>query len=378
MKNNPTGAMGVRDYLGLELEVQGRHPDREHPGLPGAAGQHDRDARAPRVRARRAWRRCPSSTTRAGRSRLFGRTAHESCNRAAFYEQGDFATEYGADHRCLVKLGCKGPVVKCNVPLRGWQSHMGGCPNVGGICMACTMPGFPDKYMPFMDEDPTGERVLEPREVHLRPAPALGPQAVDQAQVRQGAGVAAQPRRAHDRLPEALVREQTMAIAETPTDQKVIVKEMSWDPVTRIVGSLGIHTEIDFTNQQVLKCYSTSMLFRGFDIFMKGIDPRDAHFITSRICGICGDNHCTCSCLNQNMAYCGQAAEARRLRVQPRRVGRLHVRPRDLQRLHGERGLQRADGQGDQPGGAREGREARRRRTPTSTATRRSPTSCAR
>ena len=45
------------------------------------------------------------------------------------------------------------------------------------------------------------------------------------------------------------------------------------------------------------------MLFRGFDIFMKGIDPRDAHFITSRICGICGDNHCTCSCLNQNMAY---------------------------------------------------------------------------
>ena len=45
------------------------------------------------------------------------------------------------------------------------------------------------------------------------------------------------------------------------------------------------------------------MIFRGFDIFMKGIDPRDAHFITSRICGICGDNHGTCSCLNQNMAY---------------------------------------------------------------------------
>ena len=94
-----------------------------------------------------------------------------------------------------------------------------------------------------------------------------------------------------------------MSTIETPRDQKVVVKEMSWDPVTRIVGSLGIHTEIDFTNQQVLKCYSTSMLFRGFDIFMKGIDPRDAHFITSRICGICGDNHCTCSCLNQNMAY---------------------------------------------------------------------------
>ena len=62
---------------------------------------------------------------------------------------------------------------------------------------------------------------------------------------------------------------------ETPSQQKVVVKEMSWDPITRIVGSLGIHTEIDFTNHQVLKCYSTSMIFRGFDIFMKGIDPRD-------------------------------------------------------------------------------------------------------
>jgi hydrogenase large subunit len=94
-----------------------------------------------------------------------------------------------------------------------------------------------------------------------------------------------------------------MATVQTPEDQKVVVKEMSWDPITRIVGSLGIHTEIDFSNQRVNKCYSTSMIFRGFDIFMKGIDPRDAHFITSRICGICGDNHCTTSCLNQNMAY---------------------------------------------------------------------------
>src|SRR5919204_4618938 len=95
-----------------------------------------------------------------------------------------------------------------------------------------------------------------------------------------------------------------MATVERPREKReVMVKEMSWDPITRIVGSLGIHTEIDFANQEVLKCYSTSMIFRGFDIFMKGIDPRDAHFITSRICGICGDNHCTCSCLNQNMAY---------------------------------------------------------------------------
>ena len=33
---------------------------------------------------------------------------------------------------------------------------IGGCPNVGGICIACTMPGFPDKFMPFMDQPPGG------------------------------------------------------------------------------------------------------------------------------------------------------------------------------------------------------------------------------
>jgi hydrogenase small subunit len=38
------------------------------------------------------------------------------------------------------------------------MAGIGGCPNVGGICIGCTMPGFPDKFMPFMDE-PTGARM---------------------------------------------------------------------------------------------------------------------------------------------------------------------------------------------------------------------------
>src|ERR1035438_1128825 len=81
------------------------------------------------------------------------------------------------------------------------------------------------------------------------------------------------------------------------------IVEMNWDPITRIVGSLGIYTKIDFKQKKVVECYSTSSIFRGYSIFMKGKDPRDAHFITSRICGICGDNHATCSVYAQNMAY---------------------------------------------------------------------------
>ena len=86
-------------------------------------------------------------------------------------------------------------------------------------------------------------------------------------------------------------------------DKKRNLVEMNWDPITRIVGSLGIFTKIDFANKTVAECHSTSSIFRGYSIFLKGKDPRDAHFITSRICGICGDNHATCACYAQNMAF---------------------------------------------------------------------------
>jgi hydrogenase large subunit len=100
-----------------------------------------------------------------------------------------------------------------------------------------------------------------------------------------------------------------MAITEREELQEEVaadgsqVVEMAWDPITRIVGSLGIYAKVDFKNKTVKECFSTSSIFRGYSIFMKGKDPRDAHFITSRICGICGDNHATCSVYNQNMAY---------------------------------------------------------------------------
>jgi hydrogenase small subunit len=152
MAGNPTGAMGVPDYLGWDWRSKAGLPIVCVPGCPihpdnlsetilyllyQVAGQ------APMIPLDEALR--PTW--------LFGATVHEGCDRAGYYEQGDFAGEYGSP-KCLVKLGCWGPVVKCNVPKRGWINGVGGCPNVGGICIACTMPGFPDKFMPFMDEPP--------------------------------------------------------------------------------------------------------------------------------------------------------------------------------------------------------------------------------
>jgi hydrogenase small subunit len=155
MRNNPTGAMGLRDYLG-----PGWTSRREIPivNLPGCPVQPDNITETLLHLGLHVAGAGPMlQLDSQGRPEwLFGRTVQEGCGRAGFAEQGQFART-PADHPgCLVKLGCKGPVAKCNVPLRGWIGGVGGCPNVGGICMACTMPGFPDKFMPFMEPSPLG------------------------------------------------------------------------------------------------------------------------------------------------------------------------------------------------------------------------------
>ena len=140
----------------------------------------------------------------------------------------------------------------------------------------------------------------------------------------------------------------TTAAKGTPTGSRKLV-DMNWDPITRIVGSLGIFTKIDFDNRQVAECHSTSSIFRGYSIFMKGKDPRDAHFITSRICGICGDNHATCATYAQNMAFGVRPPALGRMDRQPRRGRRVHVRPQYFPGQPGGRGFLRADGEGNQP-----------------------------
>ncbi|CAN5398981.1 hydrogenase expression protein HypE [soil metagenome] len=152
MAGNPTGAMGVPDYLGWDWKSHAGLPIVCVPGCPIQPDNlsetilyllHQANGQAPMIpldeELRPQW--------------LFGATVHEGCDRAGYYEQGEFADAYGQP-TCIVKLGCWGPVVKCNVPKRGWMNGIGGCPNVGGICIGCTMPGFPDKFMPFMDEPP--------------------------------------------------------------------------------------------------------------------------------------------------------------------------------------------------------------------------------
>ncbi len=67
------------------------------------------------------------------------------------------------------------------------------------------------------------------------------------------------------------------------------------DPVTRIEGHLKVQVTIDTVNgvQQVTDAQCTGTMFRGFEIILKGRDPKDAPYLTERICGVCPVSHGT-------------------------------------------------------------------------------------
>ncbi len=65
------------------------------------------------------------------------------------------------------------------------------------------------------------------------------------------------------------------------------------DPVTRIEGHLRIEAEVD--GGKVQDAWSSSTMFRGIELILKGRDPRDAWAFTQRICGVCTTVHAIAS-----------------------------------------------------------------------------------
>jgi hydrogenase small subunit len=164
MAGNPTGAMGLTDYLGPDWRSQSGLPVVNVPGCPVQPDNMMETLLA--VLHQAAGVMGPVALDDLGRPAwLFRTSAREGCSRTGFNENADFATTYNSE-KCLAKLGCWGPVVNCNVSKRGWMGGVGGCPSVGGICIGCTMPGFPDRFMPFMDTPLQGKLatdLLRPR-----------------------------------------------------------------------------------------------------------------------------------------------------------------------------------------------------------------------
>ena len=306
MAGNPTGCMGLADYLGWDFRSAGGLPIVNVPGCPVQPENFMETLDLAALPGGRAWRPMIPLDDQLRPTWLFGKTVHEGCDRAGYYEQGDFAAglqlaQVPGEDRLL---GAGGQLQRPQARLDGRHRRL------------------PERRRHLHRLHDAGL----PRQVHAvhgrsRPAAASRRRVIGvygpliraaarhhQHDGEQGAEVAAQPRPSSPPAttragPQTEEEHATMATREEVEPEAGKLVDMAWDPITRIVGNLGIYTKIDFDNREVVACKSTSSLFRGYSVFMKGKDPRDAHFITSRICGICGDNHAICSCYAQNMAY---------------------------------------------------------------------------
>src|ERR671933_2931790 len=153
---NPTGAMSVMDFLGRDYRSAYGLPVINVPGC-APLGDNFTETVAMLLLFLNKHGPLPEFDELGRPAWLFGETVHRRCPRAGWYEEGTFAKEFG-EKECLVDIGCWGPVVDCNITERGAVGHMGGCMVAGGVCIGCTMPGFPDRFTPFYKRAP-GSRI---------------------------------------------------------------------------------------------------------------------------------------------------------------------------------------------------------------------------
>ena len=60
-----------------------------------------------------------------------------------------------------------------------------------------------------------------------------------------------------------------------------MARSITIDPITRIEGHLRIEAQVE--NGKIVDAWSSSTMFRGIELILKGRDPRDAWAFTQRI-----------------------------------------------------------------------------------------------
>lgn len=83
------------------------------------------------------------------------------------------------------------------------------------------------------------------------------------------------------------------------------------DPITRIEGHLRIEVEVE--NGVVKDAWSAGTMARGWEILLRDRDPRDAPYITSRVCGVCEGVHAIASAQALDHAFGIEVPEAGRI-----------------------------------------------------------------
>ena len=111
-----------------------------------------------------------------------------------------------------------------------------------------------------------------------------------------------------------------------PTGGRAVMSRVVVDPVTRIEGHLRIEAEVD--GGAVKDAWSSSTMFRGIEIILKGRDPRDAWAFAQRICGVCTTVHAIASIRAVENAIGADAAAQRAAAAQPDHGGAGRPGPR--------------------------------------------------
>ncbi len=88
--------------------------------------------------------------------------------------------------------------------------------------------------------------------------------------------------------------------------QRVVI-----DPVTRIEGHLKVEVEIE--NGKVKDAWATGTMARGLEVLLVGKDPRDATYVTERVCGVCAGSHGWNSSMAVENAHGAELPEAARV-----------------------------------------------------------------
>ncbi|MEE9400063.1 MAG: nickel-dependent hydrogenase large subunit, partial [Dehalococcoidales bacterium] len=83
------------------------------------------------------------------------------------------------------------------------------------------------------------------------------------------------------------------------------------DPITRIEGHLKIEVEVE--NGVVKDAWSSGTMARGWEVLLKDKDPRDAPYITSRVCAVCEGVHAIAAAQALDQAFDIEVPEAGRI-----------------------------------------------------------------
>lgn len=79
------------------------------------------------------------------------------------------------------------------------------------------------------------------------------------------------------------------------------MEKITIDPITRIEGHLKVEVTVD--KGEVKDARLAGTLFRGWEIILRGRDPRDASQITQRVCGVCPAVHANASAFALDDAF---------------------------------------------------------------------------